>query len=681
MRVGKPQVVRFCLDRMSASSLTSPERAASFVAASAVTGSTLGLAEAAWISLSQRPNSLAAALEILWFASIGYSIGSVAAALVVVLLVRKLTWARLDVGTAIGCAAAACAAFVALSLARGMGSKQYLLLAVGAATLAVGLLRLTRWVVERAPFEISLTRLLAVHLVALAIALLIAFFRYGHALQRAVATSAALIAVALATFLLVRNRSIRLAVLGNAAAVAALLTLPFAPRGSDASASNVLLITVDTLRADRLGVYGHETAHTPNLDRLAEQSFVFENALASSPRTGPSHTSILTGLYPHRHGALSNGTHPAAGLDSLPTRLGARGFVTGAVVSGWTLRADVSGLDRYFHTYDNDFSQVVWLPEPVTELRLFRFLENVRGRLPRVERPARATTDAAVRWLRRHDASAFFLWVHYFDPHLPYDPPAEFERLHARHPIAGFRRDWYQYSPDEREELRRSRADREYMKALYDGEISYVDAEIGRLLDALEESGLTGRTLTVLTADHGETLDEHEHFFGHDDLYQTSLRVPLLIRPPASELQPRRVEDAVRTVDLAPTLLDLLGISGLPGPDGRSFGPMLVSGRAGSRQPSLASLTDREHKLYSVTRAPFKLISKAPHWFGARRQGASEELYDLEADPAELDNLAADRPELVRELRPLIDVQRAHSSPDSLSDEDRDRLRSLGYLN
>jgi len=353
----------------------------------------------------------------------------------------------------------------------------------------------------------------------------------------------------------------------------------FLSTGSAAS-FNVVLITLDTTRADRLGAYGYEKAQTPNLDRLAREGILFADAVSPAPITLVAHASILTGLDPDRHGVRHNGQYR---LDpsqvTLAEVLRENDYETAAFVSGFVLDARY-GLSQGFDRYDDRTE-----PHPGQPF----------GGLG--ERKAEATTDAALEWLGGRDESRpFFLWVHYYDPHTEYKPP---EAYASR----------FQTSP-------------------YDGEIAYMDSQIGRLVSELEK---TGNDLLVLVAgDHGESFGEHsEH--GHSRfLYESTQRVPLFLWSPGSLLTPRVVDGtAVGLVDIFPTVLDLLGIAGGPRVDGVSL--------------RLAS-TARERALYMESMAGYLESGWAP-LFGLRRHedkfihAPRAEYYRLFEDPGERENL------------------------------------------
>ena len=403
---------------------------------------------------------------------------------------------------------------------------------------------------------------------------------------------------------------------------------PARPRQAAASVSNVLLVTVDTLRADHLGCYGDEAARTPVIDALAARGARFETAIAHSPITGPSHASILTGLTPLGHGVRNNSDYVLpAGVPTLPDTFARAGYRTAAFVSGFPLERRF-GYDRGFETYDDAFPR-----------------GSDPRRAPYVERPADLTTRAAARWLddRASSPGPWFLWVHYYDPHSPYEPPPEYARRFAGRP--------------------------------YDGEIAFVDAQLGLLLRRLDEGGLADRTLVVVTADHGESLGEHGEATHGMFVYDSTLRVPWILAGPGIP-KGRTVKAMGRGIDVAPTILDYAGQAVAASIEGRSVRPA-IEGRPMSDEPAyaeslFASLHLRWAPLYAWRTSKWKLVD-APR----------PELFDLEADPAERHDRAGLEPSRVEALRrPLRAALRA-TTPDATATVDAEaagRLRSLGYL-
>lgn len=394
-----------------------------------------------------------------------------------------------------------------------------------------------------------------------------------------------------------------------------------APPAADARKPNVLLITVDTLRPDALGWAGGKNA-TPGFDSLAASGFRFPSAVSPVPLTLPAHASILTGLLPRRHGVRDNGRVLGAAIPTLAERLSAKGWSTGAVVSGYPLKA-LFGLNRGFAEYDDVL---------------------LASKMKIGERIAPETTAVALQFLRQHASSSsgkpFFLWVHYFDAHDPYEPPA---RLVKHGP-----------------------------RGAYDGEVAFVDEGLAELRKGLATLGL-GPTLTVLAADHGESLGEHGEATHGFFAYDSTLLVPLVFEFPG-RIRPGESRAPARLVDVTPTILDLLSLPPLPG-DGVSLRPTLERRRQAIPpayvETQLPWLAYGWSPLAGLRTAERKVID-AP----------ATELYDLSGDPREQKNIwktrSAEARPLLAELRKLQAVPPAASS--WAGGESAATLRSLGYL-
>ncbi|HEX4823052.1 MAG TPA: sulfatase-like hydrolase/transferase [Candidatus Polarisedimenticolaceae bacterium] len=390
---------------------------------------------------------------------------------------------------------------------------------------------------------------------------------------------------------------------------------------------SVILITLDTTRADHLPMYGYQGVRTPGLDRLAAESLVFENAIAHVPLTLPSHTSILTGRLPIAHGVRDNeGYKVDAKIPTLAEVLKGRGYATAAFVSAFVLDGRF-GLGRGFDLYFDKFNA---------------FAEANRDE---IQRKAEDTEAEVERWLPEHTKGPFFLWVHFYDPHEPYAPPEPFFTSYA--------------------------ANR------YDGEIAYMDRSIERLLGKLRDAGILDRSVVVVTGDHGEGLGDHGELTHAMFLYRSTLHVPLLMRLPGGRAA--RIPGVVRHVDLAPTILDLLGIQAPQGMQGASLVP-LISGREGDDRPAYSeSLYAKIHygwsPLAALTQRKYEMID-AP----------KPELYDNTADPAQKRNLIQDKAEVASDLKEQMQgiasasAQSDTSSAQPMDADTEQRLRSLGYL-
>jgi len=398
---------------------------------------------------------------------------------------------------------------------------------------------------------------------------------------------------------------------------------------------NVVLITIDTLRADYLGCYGNRRVETPNLDALAAAGTLFERAYCQAPMTPPSHAAILTGTYPSTNGVLdftSNGLRP--GFPTLASLLKKAGYQTAAFVSSYVLESGW-GLDQGFDLYYDHFD-----------------LTSFQGVNPgSVQRKAGETIDLVVDWLGRQAQSPYFLWVHLYDPHHDYNPP---EPFHSK------------YSSD-----------------LYGGEVAYTDHELGRFFGTLKRRGEYDSSLIVVVSDHGEALGEHSEYEHGFFLYQPTLKIPLIIKPPkTADVSLRRFKDNVASVDIAPTILQLAQVSGdrqIPMQGRGLLGPMLGRPGAAASMPYAETLYPRStfgwSDLTAWVEGRFKYI-EAPR----------PELYDLEADPQEKANLYDRQRALADGLRQKLGQFRQRitastaAAPSGADPAKVEGLRALGYL-
>jgi arylsulfatase A-like enzyme/tetratricopeptide (TPR) repeat protein len=395
-----------------------------------------------------------------------------------------------------------------------------------------------------------------------------------------------------------------------------------------------LLITIDTLRADRLGAYGSATVATPNLDRFAREGAIAMHASAQVPLTRPSHVSLFTGLYPAEHGIRDNVSPPLGkSVPVLAEILQQRGFLTGAFVSSIVLSKQ-SGLSRGFAHYADRFD----IGEDDA-----RFLNTIQKR-------GDVTVAEATAWLAEPGPARRFAWVHLYDPHDPYEPPEPYASRYAGRP--------------------------------YDGEVAWSDELVGRLDAALAAAGLRDDTLLVVTSDHGEGLDEHGEAVHGFFVYETTLHIPLIVRGPGV-VPGTKLTALVRTIDIMPTALDLLGLGALtPHVSGRSLKPAL-SGALIDDEPAFAeSLVPLIHYGWSDLRT---LRDGRWKYILAPRP----ELYDLDRDPGELQNLVDREPQRARAFRSGLE-QRLRTEQATLRDAGAanasvppdvlEKLGALGYV-
>ncbi|MEM9552791.1 MAG: sulfatase-like hydrolase/transferase [Acidobacteriota bacterium] len=410
--------------------------------------------------------------------------------------------------------------------------------------------------------------------------------------------------------------------------------------GDRAERWNVLIVTFDTTRADHIGCYGHAAADTPVVDRLAAEGVLFEHAIAPVPITLPSHSSLMTGKVPFAHGVRDNGLFVLGDEQTtLAEILRSAGYRTAAAIGAFPLTAEF-GIDQGFELFDDH------LASPYEDLYGQRTLPKQEAFFD--ERRASDVNAAALPWLEAHAEQPFFLWLHYFDPHHPHRPPAPYDELFAHD--------------------------------LYDGEIAYADESLGVVIQHLERLGVADRTVIVLTSDHGEGRGEHDEETHSLLTYQSTLHVPLVVRLPDGP-RGRRVASRVSTIDILPTVLDVLGLAPPAEIQGRSLLPLIDGdGTAHRSRPIYAeTLSSRLSMGWGELRALVLDGKKYIH-------GPRPELYDLDHDPSELDDLMTEQPELAEQMRQRLKRYLAEHAVAGLDgsvaadEETLRRLQALGYL-
>jgi arylsulfatase A-like enzyme/tetratricopeptide (TPR) repeat protein len=387
----------------------------------------------------------------------------------------------------------------------------------------------------------------------------------------------------------------------------------------------VILISIDTLRADHLPVYGYAKGRTPVIDAFAKDAIVFDRAYAHAPQTLPSHASILTGLLPFEHGVRDNlGFSLKSPTPTMASMFRAAHYRTGGFVSAYVLRAE-TGVNQGFDVYNAEFPA-----------------GSQERSVAQVQRPGLETLAATESWLGTLTDDKFFLFFHIYEPHKPYTPPARYAALDP-----------------------------------YDGEIAFADEIVGRLLDDLKRRKWYDNATIVLLSDHGEGLGDH----GEDEhglfLYDSTIHVPLLIKLTANHDAGRRVADPVQHIDLLPTLASLSGLSPPAGLRGRNLVPLLLGrGPVAAQGVYAEALYARYHfgwsELLSLTDERYRFI-KAPR----------QELYDLQRDPSEATNIVGDRGQVTQAMRSGLDALvagRKIDAPSAVSAQDRERLAALGYV-
>lgn len=435
----------------------------------------------------------------------------------------------------------------------------------------------------------------------------------------------------------------------------------------DAEPLGVILITVDTLRADYLSAYGHARVLTPSFDRLASGGVLFMNAISQATTTTPSHASLMTSLYLQDHNVYSNfealGNQPR----TLAEILLGRGFNTWALVNMNHLNPEVGNVTQGFNTIERCTSV----------------------------RRAEASVNKLMGWLEQNGDKPFFAWMHLADVHTPYSPPPPYDRFYydddERDPAKKTLQKIWHLLPEHMTDHPNFLAwldgitDLEWVMAQYQGAVTYVDDQIGRLMDELEERDLLHRTAIIVTADHGESLGEHDMYFVHTGLYESTVHVPLIAYFPGSGRSGVQVRDIVETVDVLPTVLEYFDIPLPKQIRGRSLWPAI---RGEVQQPRIAWVEHAGRNLVALRSDRYKYVK---HLRTANLQPSyrftegREELYDLRNDPKERKDLIKELPEVAQVFQRELKMRRQEkldlsSGKAQINQETVEVLRSLGYV-
>jgi arylsulfatase A-like enzyme len=430
-------------------------------------------------------------------------------------------------------------------------------------------------------------------------------------------------------------------------------------------APNIVLVTVDTLRRDHLGAYG-ALSNTPVFDRLAREGLLFEDAVTPVPETAPSHASMFTGLHPGAHAVVANGIPLRGGFLTLAEQLGAAGYRTGAFVSSYAVD-DAAGLAQGFEVYDDDFlsrargaagARVARLALPL----LMRFRDPTDFPFL-LERDAPATLARADAWVASLPPDApFFLWVHLFEPHSPYEPRGG-DTTDVDHRAILAQEPGYAYAPDEEAELRR----------LYRTEVEYTDGQLGALLDGLKARGALEDAVLAVIADHGESLGEHGIMFNHHGLYEEVVRVPFVLWSTRTQWTPgQRVARQVTVMDVANTLLGAAGMPLLGNTESETLATLALGADVPARPLLLVGRMNA-----SLSEGQLRGV-RDPTGVKYIHGAATEELYDLATDPAELRNIADEQPAAVESGRRNVELLGKALSDDAPAEVDA-MLEALGY--
>jgi arylsulfatase A-like enzyme/Tfp pilus assembly protein PilF len=403
-----------------------------------------------------------------------------------------------------------------------------------------------------------------------------------------------------------------------------------------ASDLNILIITLDTTRADHLGCYGYSGVRTPNMDRLAEEGILFKNATCQTPLTLPSHASIFTGTYPFFHGVKDNGFYLEDNRITLAEVVKEHGWTTSAFIGAFVLDSRW-GLDQGFdYYYDN-----------------FDFTKYKTISLDSVQREGGKVTEAFFDWLEKNHQQKFLSWIHLYDPHTPYDPPEPYKT---------------QYSNS--------------YWTLYDGEIAYVDFLIGEILEKLKEKNILKKTLIVIVGDHGESLGQHGENSHGFFIYDVCIQVPLIIYFPSFKLEGKQIASQVETVDIMPTLLQVLNLPVPPDVQGKMLIQMIIGEKV---REEYFAYSESYYPLYHYGWSELKsLRSNRYKYIKAPRP----ELYDIINDPNEQNNIYKQKLTIAKDFQEkLLSLEKAGSAegieekrPKKLDDETQEKLMALGYI-
>lgn len=429
---------------------------------------------------------------------------------------------------------------------------------------------------------------------------------------------------------------------------------------------DILLITLDTLRADHLACYGNSIVQTPNLDALAQSGYLFEAAFSQSPYTTPSHCSIMTATYPTQHGAF-NGSAMTNVFPTIAEILRAYGYDTAAFVSSSMVRSGNSGLHHGFNYYEDSLSPYssFFRHDECQFLIVIHYLSHLQQH----QIPGCIVTKRFLAWLNNKSNSPFFCWLHYFDPHTPYDAPEPYKNM---------------YDGKINPALPRL-LDRIH----YAGEVTYTDTQLGNIINTLKQNNIYDNTLIIVTADHGEAFGEKHGSiveYGHGShLYDTTQNVPLIIKLPGQNNTSRRINNVVQLIDLAPTIMDYLNVT----PPESFKGNSLLELLNGSKNPQSATAYAERTPLPTTARTDPKTqtrlmaIRTKKIKYICDMSGKRQELYDIDTDPAETINIYTDKPDMVLSYyHNLINTlgEKVNTKTFSLDPQTLKQLESLGYI-
>jgi arylsulfatase A-like enzyme len=431
---------------------------------------------------------------------------------------------------------------------------------------------------------------------------------------------------------------------------------PAAPLPGSCRDCNVVLISIDTLRADHLGSYGYTRPTSPFLDSIAAQNILFEKAFVPRGLTRPSIASMLTSLYPVKSGVRNLQQLLSQEIPTIDSILSAHGYQAASFLSGAIEKA---GDLHFAQPFDGEDE------------------ENV---------------SRAIGWLEKNQSESMFMWLHLLAPHDDYAPPKQYDRFTQADYSGDYQGGRNQLLWVAKNKIKLSEEDHQHIVGLYDGEILYTDALLQRIFEALERLDLLERSIVIVVGDHGEDLYQHQYYFQHMySIYDSSLHTPLIMKIPGAP-KAMRIEQIVESIDIAPTILDLIGLPTPAAFNGRSLVPLIEGNSQEEFDYALSELPTREGfgKILSIRTDRWRYVDNPgdnrPTGFPHHHfyQIEKEELYDLQADPNELTNVVDRYPEvaarLQKQLRAAYGVQTEGKAAGAVDDDTVDRLRELGYV-
>jgi len=422
---------------------------------------------------------------------------------------------------------------------------------------------------------------------------------------------------------------------------------------------NVVFLTIDALRPDHLHCYGYERKTSPNIDKVAKEGTIFTQTTCQMPWTTPSIASIMTSKYPQNHGVLRLFWTLNSSNLTLSEILKENGYRTCEIVNTRALTSDTQ-LNQGF----DDYIEII--------------------KTPRLEKETadECATRKVIEWIDKNHNKPFFLWVHWFLPHRPYQPPPPYNKLYDSEYSEQINGSVKQQAQIFLKKINLTKRDLYHMIALYDGGVNFADAQVGKVLDKLKQLGIEENTLIIISADHGECLYEHDYYFGHDKvLYESTVKIPLVIKYPRKIPKRKTIDALNESIDIMPTILDILGISLPKDIDGKSLLPLIAGKKEKIREEVFIATSgplEKGKPKYAIRTKEWKFIFTP--------QENRKELYNLLNDPKEKINLAQIEKKQLKILEKKLNKwmrgfpEKFPEEKDNLAEDIKRNLRSLGYL-